>query len=32
MQHLYFNSCSMFEKNISMIVFKHWEEKKILLA
>jgi len=22
----------MFEKNISMIVFKHWEEKKILLA
>lgn len=28
----YKKSCSMFEKNISMIVFKHWEEKKILLA
>lgn len=31
MQHLYFNHVACL-KNISMIVFKHWEEKKILLA
>ena len=32
MQHVYFNHVACLKKNISMIVFKHWEEKKILLA
>lgn len=27
MQHLYFNHVACLKKNISMIVFKHWEEK-----
>ena len=28
MQHLYFNHVACLKKNISMIVFKHWEEKR----